>query len=409
MIVIVNVRSSGESLAEILGQRGLRWVNLHEETSSESRAVPGAEQVIVHHDLAESVERLRSLSIDAVLPGSESGVTLANELAAALGLAHNAPELAAARRDKLLMAQAVEAYGLPGPRTRIVHTAEELDSLLAEWDSYPVVVKPASSAGSDGIAIAYSADLARAAFETLHGTVNRMHVRNDGVVVQEYLKGTLFIVNTVSANGVHVVTDVYEKRIDELDGRPVCRHLLLRKELDDFEESAVKYTFQCLDALGLRNGAAHTELMKTESGPRLVEVNSRLMGPAMPSDVFVPSLGYSQATMLLDRYLNESGFLRQVDSPYAPQRYLAQAQLRTSRSGVIRAMPGLDAIRALPGFLAFGKLPTPGRQIADPLLTTAANGICYFSHQDEAVLRASLDQLHQLEDAEAVFDLVPNS
>ncbi|MGW4446821.1 ATP-grasp domain-containing protein [Streptomyces sp. NPDC004682] len=405
MIVIVNIKSSGASFAEILRHRAVPWVDVHEPSAVESGHVSGAAYIIEHSALPQTVERLRGLGVTAVLPGSEGGVTLANEIATSLGLAHNEPELAAARRDKFRMAQAVEAYGIPGPRTRLVHSAQELDALLADWPGYPVVVKPGSSAGSDGITLADSVEEARAAFKVLHGTVNRMRLRNDGVVVQEYLEGTLHIVNTVSANGVHVVTDVYEKRIDEIDGRPVCRHLLLRKELGDFEEAAVKYTFGCLDALGFHNGAAHTELMRTADGPRLVEVNSRLMGPAMPSDVFVPALGYSQATVLLDRYLDEPAFLGRVDSRYAPRRHFAQAQLRTMRQGVIRSMPGLDAIRRLPGFLAFGRLPAIGNRIEDPLLTTAANGICYFAHDSEEVLRTSLDELHQLEDAEAVFDL----
>ncbi|MEU9403739.1 hypothetical protein [Streptomyces sp. NPDC048242] len=67
---------------------------------------------------------------------------------------------------------------------------------------------------------------------------------------------------------------------------------------------------------------------------------------------------------------------------------------------------GLGVTAVLPGFLVFGKLPAPGGEIADPLLTTAANGICCFAHESEEVLRSSLDEPHQLEDAEAAFDLV---
>ncbi|WP_052230103.1 ATP-grasp domain-containing protein [Streptomyces sp. CT34] len=383
------------------------WISLYDPQAVTAPASSGAEEVIAHTTVADTLDRLRPAGVTAVVPGSEAGVLLANEIAAGLGVAHNDVRSAAARRDKYLMARAVLDHGLPGAETALVHTREELADTLQQWtDAFPVVLKPGASSGSEGVKIVSTLDDALAAFESLNGTVNRLSVLNEGVVVQQYLDGTLYVVNTVSSNGAHVVTDVYEKRIDELNGSPVCRHLLLRRDLGDFEEAAGKYTMQCLDALGFRNGAAHTEVMRTEDGPRLVEVNSRLMGPSMPSDVFVPALGYSQATVLAERYTDEPGFFRRIDSRYAPRRFFAQAQLRVHQRGRVRALPGVSAIRRLPGFLAFRKLPVPGHVVTDPLLTTAENGICYFAHESEEVLRDSLDQLHVLEDEGKVFDVV---
>ena len=407
MLVLVDCKSSGVSLGNVLNERGVPWCHVYDYDRASAPALPPAAATIPHHDLETSLRQLRDLGATAVVPGSEQGVALANEIGHALELPHNDPELAPARRDKFHMVRAVRAQGVPAARTELVHDRAELDRALQDWESFPIVVKPATSAGSEGVRIVQTQQRAVDAFEAVAGGVNRMNVRNDGVVLQEFLDGTMYVVNTVSAGGAHKVSDVYEKRIDEVAGNPVCRHLLLRRDLGDFEESAIKYTFGCLDALGFENGAAHTEIMRTASGPRLVEVNSRLMGPAMPSDTFVPSLGHSQATELAERYADEAGFRRGMDSPYAPCRSFAQAQLHLRDAGTIRAVPGLDRIRRLPGFLGFSHTPRAGNEIKDPLLTTGDNGVCYFSHEDEDVVRNSLEQLHRWEDDDLVFDVAP--
>ncbi len=406
MLVVVDCKSSGVSLAHVLNERGVPWCHVYDYDRDSAPALPPATATIPHHDLDTSLRQLRDLGATAVVPGSEQGVALANEIAHALGLPHNDPELAPARRDKFHMARAVRDYGVPAARTERVHDRAELDRALQDWEGFPLVVKPATSAGSEGVRIVDTAQQAREAFDAVDGAINRMDLRNDGVIVQEYLDGTMYVVNTISADGVHMVTGVYEKRIDQIDGNPVCRHLLLRKDLGDFEESAIKYTFSCLEALGFQNGAAHTEIMRTSNGPRLVEVNSRLMGPAMPSDTFVSVFGYSQATKLVERYADEEAFLHEIEAPYAPRQSFAQAQLHTRRPGTIHALPGLDRIRRLPGFHGFSHPPRVGNEIKNPLLTTGDNGVCYFSHEDEDVVRDSLEQLHRWEDDDLVFDVV---
>lgn len=405
MIVLVNCRSSGVSLGNILNEQGIAWCHMYDYECNSTSNPPSAMESVQYQDVGTAVEYLQNRDVTAVIPGSENGVAPANEIAAGLGLPHNDATLATARRDKYEMIRAVRAQGVPAARTELVHTRSELIRTLESWDRFPLVIKPATSAGSEGVRFVQDAEESLNAFDGLDGAVNRMNLRNDGIVVQEHLDGTLYIVNTVSRDGIHMVTDVYEKRIDAIEGNPVCRHLLLRRHLDDFDESAIKYTSSCLDALGFHNGAAHTEIMRTEEGPRLVEVNSRLMGPAMPSDTFVPSLGYSQATKLVERYTDESSFLRGLDAPYRPRRSFAQAQLHPRKSGTIRAVPGLDRIRRLPGFVGFGRTPRAGDEITNPLLTTADNGICYFSHEDADVVRDSLNQLHDWEDDDLVFDV----
>ena len=398
-IVLIDPVSSGTSLAEAFAERGIETFHVYQpelRSAYEADTAPGGK--MLHDTFTQTRSALKVLGADAVLAGSEAGVTLAEELAAALGLAHNTLELAPARRDKLRMAQALEAAGVPGGRTEAVADEAELDAALSRFENYPIVVKPAASAGSDGLAICDTPDDVRRAFHTLLGESNLLGLVNEVVLLQEYLGGPHYILDTVSVDGRHVVSDVLIVRFDEVQGKPIQRHKILRRELDANDRDIVEYGLRCLDALGVTNGAAHTEIRLTERGPLLIEVNSRLMGPVLPCDAYVSALGHSQATLLADAVLGTAAFEEYAARPYAPRQYIGFVFMRTKGTGTVRGMSGLDRVRRLPTFHSFAKLPTIGTEIKDPLLTTGNAGLAYFTGPSAEAILQDIGHLHAWED-----------
>merc|ERR1719267_187170 len=67
----------------------------------------------------------------------------------------------------------------------------------------------------------------------------------------------------------------------------------------EIQEQLVSYVFRVLDAVGLRYGPCHTEVMFTPRGPILVEVNARLHGLQGPRLIEL-STGTSKATYTAD-------------------------------------------------------------------------------------------------------------
>ncbi|MEZ4467774.1 MAG: hypothetical protein R3F43_25855 [bacterium] len=78
-------------------------------------------------------------------------MALTDALAARYGLPGNDPATSAARRDKVTMAAHLERAGVAAPAT---FRAQSMDAALA-WvaghDRWPVVLKPAASAGNDKV------------------------------------------------------------------------------------------------------------------------------------------------------------------------------------------------------------------------------------------------------------------
>lgn len=91
--------------------------------------------------------------------------------------------------------------------------------------------------------------------------------------MQEFLQGPEYVVDQVSCDAVHKTTMVWMYDFQEVNGsrvcvaqRPVSSETMVAREL-------IAYACSCLDALSIRNGASHTELIWTSLGPHLVEVN----------------------------------------------------------------------------------------------------------------------------------------
>ena len=234
-------------------------------------------------DLEQAVQKLKPYRFAAVIPGTETGVIAAETLALRLGLPVNKPELLWARRDKFLMQKALAAAGLNHIDSFFFFF---LDQALAwfKQKNYPrIIIKPARSAGTDGVASCQNEDeIARYFHKYLHQTDAAGNL-NDQLLLQEYVEGDEMVVNCVSCQGRHILTDVllYNKVLTR-SGVPVYEASKLVHDLSGRYKQAAEYTFKVLDALGITRSSSHSEIKLTDRGPVLVETGARIMGSTPP-------------------------------------------------------------------------------------------------------------------------------
>ncbi|MEV6532780.1 hypothetical protein AB0M86_24865 [Streptomyces sp. NPDC051639] len=248
----------------------------------------GYQHVVTHDgDLESTAHTLRALRVTAVVAGTEIGVALTEQLAHRLGLPGNDPRTSHLRRDKGAMAAALARAGLDGPRSL---STDRLQDALSWTQSLPDVVdfvlKPADSAGSDGVIFCSGLDEINTAWKRLHQVPNAMGGENGHLVLQERLRGSQYVVNSVSVTDVrgaarHTITECWADRrtpgthlYDRLD--LLHRTRLVPRVLTD-------YTVRALDALGVGHGPAHTEVMYVPGrGPVLIETGARPEGTYDP-------------------------------------------------------------------------------------------------------------------------------
>ncbi len=233
-------------------------------------------------DMDALAATLRTYDPICVIAGSEVGVELAEALVELVlpGTGH-VPRLATARHDKWAMSQALRDAGVA--RLRQICTADpaEVDRWLTETGQQGgrLVLKPPRSCATDNVHIAGPGQDWRPLFDQVYGAVNLLGERNDAVLVQEFAAGTEFMIDTYSTGGRHGLVDVCRYTKSQRGDRLGVYDLVdfVRPEHPDVA-SVWPYAQQVLDAVGVRNGCAHTEIIVTPQGPRFIDVGARPAG-----------------------------------------------------------------------------------------------------------------------------------
>jgi biotin carboxylase len=237
---------------------------------------------VFDNNLPELAQAIRAYAPICVIPASETGVELADALTdmVAPGTG-NVPELTAARRDKWAMAAAAEKAGLAHPRQTCSDDPDAIAGWIADTglSAGRLVVKPPKSAGGDNVHVVAPGGDWRGPFDLIYGQPNKLGLVNEAVLVSEFIEGTEFMVDSYSADGRHGLVDVC-RYVKKSRGDLIGLYDLIDFLSPDAPEVAViwPYVQQVLDAVGLRNGCGHTEVMLTSNGPMLVELAARPAG-----------------------------------------------------------------------------------------------------------------------------------
>jgi biotin carboxylase len=313
----------------------------------------------------ETAAALAAYPLVAVLPGAEPGVQLADALSERMGLATNGTAMSAARRDKFLMIEALRAAGIRCARQFSSSSPEELAAWAEREGSYPVVVKPQRSAGSDSVSICHDADEVARSARTILDVDDLFCEANTTVLVQSYLDGPEFVIDTVSADGDRYVCGAWQylKTVDA--GRPLYERDIVLDPADAPVPDLIAYVDTVLDALAIRHGPTHAEVIMTADGPALVELGARLNGALHP-DYQDRCFGTNQADATALAYARPDEFRRRLGGRVYEKRAAGMVyNSRTRRDGVVRAIDQavVDEIEALPSVYRVVLRLRPGDRI----------------------------------------------
>jgi biotin carboxylase len=404
-IAIVDGYSTGRVLASTLRARGASCVHVQS-----SREVPpyfsgGFNPADYEVDLGYCgsleglLHDLRALGVDRIVAGTESGVILADTLNMLLGTPGNSGENILARRDKVSMAAAVSACNLAVPAGQVASSVAE----AIDWYRYrgcgEVVVKPVDSAGTDNVWFCSSLDELRAASEHVLQTCNLYGLSNNVVLLQERIRGAEFYVNTVSANGIHRIAEMwrYVKRPGP-HGAPIYDYEQPVAVQDDAETYCKirDFTFGVLDALGIRASAAHTEVMLTEAGVILIESAARLGGATIP-EVVEKYSGVSQAALFAKSLLDPMAVADFDDMSVEWVANVRNAAFINPVEGLVGSDDWQAAIENLPTAVAVASPLKAGMRVARTVDLITSPGFVYLASDDPAELENDMRVLRRLE------------
>ncbi|SOB86021.1 ATP-grasp domain-containing protein [Streptomyces sp. 1331.2] len=200
---------------------------------------------------------------DAVATIAEFAVVPAALLGAALGARALDPDVALRCRDKAVQKAAWRAAGVPTANWVLApHTAAEPERAVAlavaQGLTGPLVVKPVSSAGTRGCAVAPDLRSLASVIRNLARDDDSL----DDLVVEEYNRGDEWHFDGVVRRGrleALLVSKYLAPVIETRDDRPIATATFPHRAHPGLQREAAELTLAALRALGLTDAAFHFE------------------------------------------------------------------------------------------------------------------------------------------------------
>ena len=217
-----------------------------------------------------------------------------------MGLIGNSYEASLKANNKYLMRQAFVDAGVPCPQFFCVTQCEDrLENQISAIHSamhLPLIVKPSDRSGSLGVTKVNAWEQLAPAIEQALS----LSFKHEAMV-EEYIEGEEISVEYISYNGTHYPLQITDK---VTTGAP---HFV---ELEHHQPSALpkdicdevhRITQKALTALGITNGASHSEYRITpDDRIYVMEIGGRMGGDFIGSDLVQLSTGYDFLRGVLD-------------------------------------------------------------------------------------------------------------
>ena len=291
--MIVECYSSSVNYIHDIKERGYEPVLLEVYTPEEKREAtriindrayafnhdPLPRVIMAKEHYKKTLDMIKKLQPVLILPGSDPGIELALRLSDDLGLKSNPLSIFWNLRDKYAMQKTLEAAGIRSIQSSIVCSEVEAVSFFKAMHGRKVVVKPTQGSGSVNVFICESEKEVRNAYRINEQFVRVRNRREETVIMQEYIDGEEYVVETVSCAGRHAAlfSIRYIKRLRKGYGKIYDTDIYFSPD-DEEATELIEYCFQTLDCLGIQYGSVHSEIMVDEKGPVLIEVNARPAG-----------------------------------------------------------------------------------------------------------------------------------
>lgn len=191
-----------------------------------------------------------------------------------------------ATKNKLLSRQILEGTDKNAPWVIHERDYHKLPSVLASVE-LPVIVKPVTSASSRLAYIIKERAQINHLINNIEEEINELPSSytdffNRGFLVEKYLTGPLVSVEIGRISNSYYPFMV-TSRIRCASDNVIELGSVMPSSLNDKEEQeCFKLAISALDKIGLDNGIFHIEMIYTNTGPAIVEVNGRLGGRTIP-------------------------------------------------------------------------------------------------------------------------------
>ncbi len=397
-ICIVDAYSTGRKLAYEFSKFGKKCIHIRSSLNHSDDPKRGEFIAEIQYDgnLFSLKDELKKFNPLFIIAGSEMGVELADKLTEIFNIQKsNNPTTTLLRRNKFHMHEKLKECNIKYIKQFKSKNLLEIMNWAEINKKWPVVIKPLNSAASDGVTICSNTNEIENAVSRILYQENKLGIKNEEVLIQEYVEGTQYFINTVSWNGIHYVSDIWKQNRRRLKDRAfLFESMSLCDSEDKIECELINYTKSILNSLDLSHGAAHNEVMLTKEGPVLIELNARLMGASIEDEAFKQALEYTQAEILALAYCDPDRFMENfANKKYIKKQHLNEVSFIFEKNGVLIDFPKKYSIERMYSFFCFSGLKQIGTNVTKTEDTLGSPGYVYLVHHDEKIITKDTEQI----------------
>ncbi|QMV16707.1 ATP-grasp domain-containing protein [Vibrio spartinae] len=403
VVVLVDAYSSGNVLAHEFIKKGCRCAHVQSRKNLPTSILDSFRAddffINLHYEGNDTINTLKDFDVIAVIAGCETGIEVSDALAAELQVNGNNKNTSHVRRNKYLMQQSLSDSNLRHiPTYRITTQADAIDHAAELLNAYSkVVIKPVDSAGTDSVFVSGNLNAVIEHSNRLLNESNQLNLKNEAIILQPFIDGEEYVVDTVSYAGSHKICAIWKMGKGNYNGcNSICEFTELTS-LDAQTYATLKeYVFSVLDAIGIEYGAGHSELFLTQDGWRLIETGARPHGSGFPA-LSSFALQRTQIDEFVLSICSPEQFIASIDEDYQPFQYLKIKELISSSSGIVESIKDVETILTLPSYKA-SHMPSHGQKVTVTTDVFTSPGWIALSHCNYDQLTADYHFIVSLEE-----------
>lgn len=232
-----------------------------------------------------------------------------NYVAEGLGLTCNPTCITKQCTNKYEMRKKMKEQGVKTPA--FIKVKQDFENIEEIRLNFPVIVKPTDRSGSRGITKVYQAEKLKEAIK---------YAAKDSfdkeAIIEEFIEGEEYSCECVSYQGKHYFLAFTKKYTTGSPNFIETGHMEPSDIEIEKQETIKQEIFKALSALGIQNGASHTEFKLDKQGNfGIIEIGARMGGDCIGSDLVKLSTGYDFMKMVIDIACGKKPDLTKMSKP----------------------------------------------------------------------------------------------
>ena len=244
-------------------------------------------------DIAEKeliLEKAKLFNIDLILTSStELGNLTACWVGEKLRLNTNLYQTALNTTNKLLMKKIFNKNNILTAKYKKISSVHD----LKEWNIFPCIMKPSDSSAGKGLSyIVTKEELNKYYFKAMK------YSKNSHIIVEEYIEGKQYSVETISTNKKHQLLTINREKINNLPNIMERSHTIPANINSTTINKITDLTIKILNIFNIKFGASHIEFRISDGNIYIIEIASRTGGMRTEMINFAYGVSYSQLLIL---------------------------------------------------------------------------------------------------------------